>query len=130
MKTQQGSIFFIPYFDTRENMANGKHNKKELELMVLDPLSSKAIARVLLNGYSIEPGGPLGGAGPMRSFVLLTGSLHDQWAGQKPVLLKHESGLQVYVRVAALPVEKGEIGFFEALDAPRGEPATSIREIA
>ncbi|MBN1314761.1 MAG: hypothetical protein JXA42_04815 [Anaerolineales bacterium] len=90
-------------------------NKVILE--ALDPKSKKPIAQVVLNGYNIQAGGPLGGAGPMRSFAIMRGSLYEYWSNQLPIMLSDDNGLHVYVRVAALPVERGGMGLFEALGA-------------
>jgi hypothetical protein len=89
---------------------------KKVKLTALDPKTKKPVAQVILNGYNIQAGGPLGGAGPMRSFAIIRGSLYDYWANQAPIMLKHDNGLQVFVRVAALPVERGEMGLFEAMN--------------
>ncbi len=89
-----------------------------MELKVLDPQTQELLARVRLNGYSIEAGGPLGRSGAMRSFTLLEGSLRAQWAGQQQLLLKEckeLDGRQVFIRIAALPVEEGDVGFVEFL---------------
>lgn len=88
---------------------------KKVKLTAIDPKTKKPIAQVILNGYNIQAGGPLGSAGPMRSFEIIRGSLFDYWANQLPIMLKHDSGLQVFVRVAALPVEQGGMGLFEAV---------------
>jgi hypothetical protein len=86
-----------------------------MEFEVLDPQTQELLARVRLNGYSIKAGGPLGRSGAMRSFTLLEGSLRTQWAVQQQLLLKESSGRRGFVRIAALPVEEGEIGFVEFL---------------
>lgn len=86
-----------------------------MEFTVLDPRTQKLIAQVYLNGYAIEPGGPLGRSGAMRSFTLLKGSLRDQWAFQQLLILRSESGREATIRIAALPIEEGEAGFVEFL---------------
>ena len=86
-----------------------------MEFEVFDPQTQELLARVRLNGYSIKAGGPLGRSGAMRSFTLLEGSLRIQWAGQQQLLLKESDGRQGFIRIAALPVEEGEIGFVEFL---------------
>jgi hypothetical protein len=88
---------------------------KKVILEALDPKSKKIIAQVVLNGYNIQAGGPLGASGPMRSFAIMRGSLYEYWSNQLPLMLCDKNGLQVYVRVAALPVERGGMGLFEAL---------------
>ncbi len=86
-----------------------------MEFTVFDPRTRKPIAQVYLNGYSIEPGGPLGRSGAMRSFTLLKGSLREQWAVQQLLVLKNEGGREASIRIAALPIEEGEAGFVEFL---------------
>ena len=87
-----------------------------MEFKVLDPQTQEMLARVHLNGYSIEAGGPLGRSGAMRSFTMLEGSLRAQWASQQQLFLeesKELDGRQVPIRIAALPVEEGDVGFVE-----------------
>jgi hypothetical protein len=86
-----------------------------MEFAVLDPQTNRKLARVYLNGHVIQAGGPLGQAGAMRSFTLLEGSLRDQWAYQRPLILRKEDGREAAIRIAALPVEEGEVGFVEFL---------------
>ena len=87
-----------------------------MEFEVFDPQTQELLARVRLNGYSIKAGGPLGRSGAMRSFTLLEGSLRAQWGSQQQLLLKELEeldGRQVPIRIAALPVEEGDVGFVE-----------------
>ncbi len=86
-----------------------------MEFAVLDPRTDRELARIHLNGHVIQPGGPMGQAGAMRSFTLLTGSLRDQWAHQRPLILRKGDGREIAVRIAALPVDDGEAGFVEIL---------------
>lgn len=86
-----------------------------MDFKVLDPQSRQLIAKVHLNGHNIEPGGPLGQAGAMRSFTILEGSVYTHWAAQHPLILSQEDGREAPVRVAALPAEKGAMGFIEFL---------------
>jgi hypothetical protein len=86
-----------------------------MEFAVLDPKTDRQIARVHLNGYSIESGGPLGRSGAMRSFTLLVGSLRSAWSNQQQLFLKIAEDKRIPIRIAALPVEEGEVGFVEFL---------------
>ena len=86
-----------------------------MEFNVLDPKSRKPVAQVHLNGYNIEPGGPLGQGGAMRSFTLLQGTVHNFWYLQQPLILQRGDGREATVRIAALPAEAGETGFIEFL---------------
>ena len=86
-----------------------------MEFAVLDPQSERQVARVHLNGYSIESGGPLGRSGAMRSFTLISGSLRSAWSSQQQLLLRVAGDKRIPIRVAALPVEEGEVGFVEFL---------------
>lgn len=107
----------------------GKVMDKKVEFTAIDPRTQKPVAQVVLNGYNIQAGGPLGNAGPMRSFEIKKGSLYSFWTCQTPILLKHENGMQIYVRVAALPVEHGGMGLLEALGrATNGKELTSSSE--
>ncbi len=76
---------------------------------------NKTVARVVLNGYNIDEGGPLGHEGAMRSFKLVEGDLWQEWAAQAPLLLQSESGHQSKIRVAALPAEPESFGLIEFL---------------
>lgn len=91
--------------------------KKDLTdaLDVYNNQNSKLIARISLNGYNIESGGLFPSSGTMRSFVLLDGDLWDQWNAVETVMLKKETGTQVPIRVAALPVEDDGYGLIEFL---------------
>jgi hypothetical protein len=65
----------------------------------------------------------------MRSFAIIRGSLYEYWANQTPIMLKHDNGIQVYVRIAALPVERGEMGLFEAINTIENQNQASSREV-
>ncbi|MCZ7672266.1 MAG: hypothetical protein M5U34_36675 [Chloroflexi bacterium] len=84
-------------------------------LHVYDSQNGKSLARIALNGYDISAGGLFPDSGVMRSFVLLEGDLWDQWNAVQPIILQHESGAKVTVRVAALPVEDDGYGLIEFL---------------
>ena len=88
-----------------------------MEFKVFDPQSRRLVAKVHLNGHNIEPGGPLGQAGAMRSFTIVEGSVQTHWAAQHPLILQEndEEAREAPVRIAALPAETGAIGFIEFL---------------
>ena len=86
-----------------------------MEFDVLDPRTERPVARVHLNGYSIESGGPLGRSGAMRSFTLLNGSLRAAWSTQQQLFLRVTDEKKIPIRIAALPIEDGEVGFVEFL---------------
>lgn len=90
-------------------------NKLTTALDVYDNNTKDRVARIALNGYDIHAGGLFPTSGAMRSFVLLEGDLWDQWNAVDAVTLKNETGNQVLVRVAALPVEDDGYGLIEFL---------------
>lgn len=90
-------------------------NKLTASLDVYDTKTKNLIARIALNGYDINAGGLFPTSGAMQSFVLLDGDLWDQWNAVEPVSLKNETGAQVPVHVAALPVEDDGYGLIEFL---------------
>ena len=90
-------------------------NQLTAALDVYDTHNKNLVARIALNGYDIHAGGLFPTSGAMRSFVLLDGDLWDQWNAVESVSLKNENGVQVLVRVAALPVEDDGYGLIEFL---------------
>ncbi len=54
-------------------------------------------------------------SGAMRSFVILDGDLWEQWNAVATLRLRHETGTEVSIRVAALPVEDDGYGLIEFL---------------
>ena len=86
-----------------------------LQFQLLDTAGHDPIAQVHLNGYSIEAGGPLGISGAMRSFTILEGSVRQHWRSGQPLILFGGDGKQALVKIAALPVEEGEVGIMEFL---------------
>ena len=84
-------------------------------LDVYDSKKNHLVAKIALNGYDIKAGGLLPSTGAMRSFVILQGDLWDQWHAVAPLRLRHETGIEVAVRVAALPVEDDGYGLIEFL---------------
>lgn len=81
-------------------------------LLILNP-RNKTVARVVLNGYNIDQGGPLGHEGAMRSFKLVEGDLWQEWAAQTTLMLRNARGQQSEIRVAALPAEIESFGLIE-----------------
>ena len=83
------------------------------ELNVYDDRQKKIVATVILNGYNIEAGGPLGQLGMMRSFSIQSGDLADQGSIQQILQLRDPQGWEAPIRVAALPVEEDGYGLIE-----------------
>lgn len=73
----------------------------------------KLVANIVLNGYNIEQGGPIGRHGAMRSFIIVEGDLWDEWSAQQPLTLRSDHGNESMVRVAALPVDDESYGLIE-----------------
>ncbi len=84
-------------------------------LDVYDTQKNRLVARIALNGYDIKPGGLLPSTGAMRSFIILDGDLWDQWNAVAPLRIRHTSGTEIIVRIAALPVEEDGFGLLEFL---------------
>jgi len=84
-------------------------------LNVYDTEKNQLVARIALNGYDIKAGSLLPSTGAMRSFVILDGDLWDQWNALATLRLQHDTGAEVSVRVAALPVEEDGYGLIEFL---------------
>lgn len=84
-------------------------------LDLYDNQNNTLIARISLNGYNIQSGGLFPSSGAMRSFALLAGDLWEQWNAVETITLKSETGEQVRVRIAALPVEEDGYGLLEFL---------------
>ncbi len=88
--------------------------KNEVVATVYDH-TQKQIARIALNGYNINAGGPLGHAGAMRSFRVLNGEgdLWDHWQIQTTFVVTSEDGRTSEAKVAAYPAEANGFGFIE-----------------
>lgn len=85
------------------------------QAVIYNNLDGKKLARVILNGYNIAAGGPLGRTGVMRSFKIVEGTLWDEWNLGHPLRLKAEDGREATARIAAHPVEAGATGLIEFL---------------
>ena len=90
-------------------------NQLSDELIIFDVEQDKLVATVILNGYNIEAGGPLGQHGMMRSFSIQSGNLFDQWSLQQILHLRDPQGREAQIRIAALPVEDDGYGLIEFL---------------
>lgn len=77
--------------------------------------TNQKVAKIVLNGYNIEKGGPLGMHGAMRSFKVLQGDLWAAWAAQESLFLRGGSAPTTEIRVAALPAEDEGFGLIEFL---------------
>lgn len=82
---------------------------------IYDEANGKEIAKIVLNGYNIAAGGPLGKVGAMRSFRIVDGELWDHWSEGRPLTIHAEDGRIADGRVAALPAEEGSAGLMEFL---------------
>ncbi len=83
--------------------------------VVYEAESSKPVAKIILNGYNIAAGGPLGKSGAMRSFKLIDGDLWEAWHLGKFLHVRAEDGRSGVIRIAAHPAEDGASGFVEFL---------------
>ncbi|MBP7997729.1 MAG: hypothetical protein KA314_19000 [Chloroflexi bacterium] len=88
-------------------------HKNEIQVQVHRTNGKKPIARIALNGYNIESGGPLGLSGAMRSFRIIKGDLWDQWNNQELLLVRGEEHPDAQIKIAALPAEDDSFGFVE-----------------
>lgn len=80
---------------------------------VYDSKKNKPIAHIILNGRNLEAGGPLGYSGAMRSFKIVQGDLWEFWNLHVVLTIRDEAGREARIRVAALPLEKENLGFVE-----------------
>lgn len=87
--------------------------KNNINVTVHDPQTQEQLAEISLNGHSIRSGGPLGNSGAMRSFKIVDGDLWTQWERQVILIIRAGKGKEARVRVAAMPVELGGLGFIE-----------------
>lgn len=85
------------------------------DAILLNAQDGSQLAEVMLNGYNIQQGGPLGLAGRMRSFKLVSGNLRTAWRKQTVMRLEMLDGAKVDVRVAALPATAEGMGLIEFL---------------
>ncbi|MBK8433734.1 MAG: hypothetical protein IPL28_21705 [Chloroflexi bacterium] len=81
--------------------------------IVYDGESGRKLALIVLNGYNIAAGGPLGKSGAMRSFKILKGNLWDEWSERRSLMVRAEDGRTADARVAALPAEENSSGLIE-----------------
>ncbi len=87
--------------------------KKSPDTLQVYTNKQKLVANIVLNGYNIEQGGPLGRHGAMRSFMIMKGDLWDAWSAQQPLTLRGDDGQESAIRVAALPVDDDSYGLIE-----------------
>lgn len=81
--------------------------------IVYDGESGRKIALIILNGYNISAGGPLGKTGAMRSFKIVKGDLWDEWSERRSLMIRAEDGRTADALVAALPAEADSFGLIE-----------------
>ncbi|MCA9959703.1 MAG: hypothetical protein KC443_11750 [Anaerolineales bacterium] len=89
--------------------------KKLSDVLQVYTDKKKLVANIVLNGYNIEQGGPIGRHGAMRSFIILDGDLWDEWSSQKMLTIRSGNGNESNIRVAALPVDDESYGLIEFL---------------
>lgn len=75
--------------------------------------TDKPIARVVLNGYSIEQNQSLGRHGALCSFRIVEGDLWEEWHGQTHLVLRTQTGQEAAIKITALPVEVNSYGLIE-----------------
>ncbi len=85
------------------------------EVFQVYTITNQKVAKVVLNGYNIEEGGPLGMNGAMRSFKLLQGDLWQEWSAQESLFLRTGAGINNEIRIAALPADEEGFGLIEFL---------------
>lgn len=73
----------------------------------------KPVATIILNGYNIAGGGPLGMTGQMRSFKLVKGNLVSPWENGRILSMQDSAGRESTIRIAALPVDEDSAGLVE-----------------
>ncbi|HRQ40247.1 MAG TPA: hypothetical protein PLD25_20240 [Chloroflexota bacterium] len=82
-------------------------------LLVFGPQSTIPVARVVLNGYSIEQSKSLGRYGAMCSFKIVEGDLWAEWHAQTQLILRGQAGDEAFIKITALPVEEDSYGLIE-----------------
>jgi hypothetical protein len=87
----------------------------EKETLSVRTLAGREIATIVLNGYNIAAGGPLGDRSAMRSFKVVTGDVEAPFERQEALALHSPDGRQASVRIAARPATKGSAGLIEFL---------------
>lgn len=83
--------------------------------VIYEENGTRPLAQVVLNGYNIAAGGPLGRSGAMRSFKIVEGELWEQWNRGVSLQVRAEDGRVARARIAAHPAEEGAAGFIEFL---------------
>lgn len=89
--------------------------QNNVRAVVFKAEDNEQLAMIMLNGYNIAAGGPLGKTGAMRSFKILRGDLWDEWNIRSDLVLKVEDGREATARVAAHPAEDDSFGLIEFL---------------
>lgn len=85
----------------------------EAILLVLKPQSASPLAKVVLNGYSIEQTKSLGRHGALCSFKIIEGDLWDEWHAQTQLVLRAQAGDEAHIKITALPVDTDSYGLIE-----------------
>ena len=91
-----------------------KNNIPDEKVKVYDLTNrKKPLATIVLNGYNIAGGGPLGMSGKMRSFKLVKGDLVTPWEYGHVLSIQDDTGRETAVRIAALPADEDSAGLVE-----------------
>lgn len=85
---------------------------KDEEATLRSPQNGKRLARIVLNGYNIDPNQNVG---HIRSFYMRQGDLVEAWSNFEQLLLCGHNGKAVPVRLAALPEDDDSLGLIEFL---------------
>lgn len=76
---------------------------------------AQPVAKIMLNGHTIEAGGTFGRSGAMRSFKVVEGNVWEYWNRQQPLRIRDDSGNESTLRIYAAPVSRESTGFVEFL---------------
>lgn len=85
----------------------------EALLLVLSHQSASPLAKVVLNGYSVEQSQSLGRHGALCSFKIVEGDLWHEWHTQTQLVLRTQTGDEALIKITALPVEADSYGLIE-----------------
>lgn len=100
-------------FKRKKPQENKSDVVPEATLLVLKSQDSAPLAKVVLNGYSIEQTESLGRHGAMCSFKIIEGDLWAEWHSQTQLVLRTQTGDEALIKITALPVESDSYGLIE-----------------
>lgn len=93
----------------------GESNNTNATVFERGNIGKEPVAKIILNGYNIAAGGPLGKSGVMRSFKMIEGDLFSAWSLGTLLTVCVEDGRTATIRIAAHPAESNSSGFVEFL---------------